>query len=39
MAQVVLGNLSTPEEAINQIFTPGKTWADSTGLIYNVEEP
>ena len=26
-------------EEINQIFAPGKTWADSTGLIYTVETP
>ncbi len=38
----VLGALrpirKVPEE-INQIFTPGETWADSSGLIYDVEEP
>ncbi len=24
---------------VEGIFTPGKVWSDSTGLVYNVEEP
>ena len=41
MSQVlgILGSLRDAPEEINQIFAPGKTWADSTGLIYNVETP
>ena len=43
MSQVLgaVGHLSEVEstEQINEIFAPGKTWSDSTGLIYNVETP
>jgi len=40
MAQVVAGAVGPPTiEGINEIFTPGKAWSDSTGLIYDVEEP
>ena len=39
----VLGSVGilreAPPEEINQIFAPGETWADSSGLIYDVEEP
>ncbi len=39
MAQVVLSISFTSSKKINQIFTPGKTWVNFAGLVYDVEEP